>query len=130
MQQWIMNPRIYGPPLGNSHPPSPSTGVSVDEWVGDELPPRRASGSTRIYFVNVNGIRYGARGGEMMFAREYWKETLILLELQRQSWAQKCHVWCIGAIRVSDAILTTPNSLWPAVSGVMDQHTNPAEHFS
>jgi exonuclease III len=28
-------------------------------------PPRRASGSTRVYFVNVNGIRYGARGGEM-----------------------------------------------------------------
>jgi hypothetical protein len=28
-------------------------------------PPQRASGSTRIYFVNANGIRYGARGGDM-----------------------------------------------------------------
>jgi hypothetical protein len=28
-------------------------------------PPQRASGSTRIYFVNANGIWYGARGGEM-----------------------------------------------------------------
>jgi hypothetical protein len=37
----------------------------VDEWVGEELPPQRSSGSTRIYFVNANGIRYGAGGGEM-----------------------------------------------------------------
>jgi hypothetical protein len=34
--------------------------------VGDELPPQRASGSTRIYFFNANGIWYGARGGEMI----------------------------------------------------------------
>jgi hypothetical protein len=33
--------------------------------VGDELPPQRASGSTRIYFINANGIQYGARGGEI-----------------------------------------------------------------
>jgi hypothetical protein len=39
--------------------------VSVDEWVGDEFPPQRASGSTRVYFVNANGIWYGAMGGEM-----------------------------------------------------------------
>jgi hypothetical protein len=39
--------------------------LSQDEWVGDELPPRKASGSTRVYFVNANGIWYGARGGEM-----------------------------------------------------------------
>jgi hypothetical protein len=25
MQQWIMNPRIHGPPLGNSLPPSPES---------------------------------------------------------------------------------------------------------
>jgi hypothetical protein len=37
----------------------------VDEWVGDKLPPQRASSSTRINFVNANGIWYGARGGEM-----------------------------------------------------------------
>jgi hypothetical protein len=37
----------------------------VDEWVGDKLPPERAAGSTRFYFVNVNGIRYGVLGGEM-----------------------------------------------------------------
>jgi hypothetical protein len=37
----------------------------VDEWVIDELPPWRASGSTRVYFVNANGIRFGAKGGEM-----------------------------------------------------------------
>jgi hypothetical protein len=42
-----------------------SAGVSVDKWVGNEFPPRRASGSTRIYFVNANGIGYGTRGGEM-----------------------------------------------------------------
>jgi hypothetical protein len=56
MQPWIMNPRIHCPPLGNSLPPSPSAGVSVDGWMGDELPPRRASGSTRVYFVNANGM--------------------------------------------------------------------------
>jgi hypothetical protein len=60
-----MNSKIHGPYLGNSPPPSSSTGVSVDEWVGEELLPHRASSSTRIYFVNANGIRYGARGGEM-----------------------------------------------------------------
>jgi hypothetical protein len=38
----------------------------VDKWVGDQLPPKRAAGSTRFYFVkNANGIRYGALGGEM-----------------------------------------------------------------
>jgi hypothetical protein len=30
-----------------------------------ELPHQRSSGSTRIYFVKANGIRYGAGGGEM-----------------------------------------------------------------
>jgi hypothetical protein len=60
MQPWIMCPRSHGPPLGISSPPSPSAGVPVDEWVGDELPRQRSSGSTRIYFVNANGIRYGA----------------------------------------------------------------------
>jgi hypothetical protein len=39
MQKWIMCPRTHGPSWGNSPPPSLSTGVSVDEWVGDELPP-------------------------------------------------------------------------------------------
>jgi hypothetical protein len=37
----------------------------VDEWVGDKLPPERVAGFTRFYFVNANGIRYGALGGEM-----------------------------------------------------------------
>jgi hypothetical protein len=65
MQQWIMCPRTHDSPRGNSPPSSPSTGVSVDEWVGDERHPHRESGSTRVYFVNANSIRYGARGGEM-----------------------------------------------------------------
>jgi hypothetical protein len=65
MHPWIMCPRTHDPGLGNSSPLSPSAGVPADEWVGDELPPQRSSGSTRIYFVNANGIRYGAGGGEM-----------------------------------------------------------------
>jgi hypothetical protein len=59
-----MNPRIHGPTQGSSQQPTleqPSQqGSMVDEWVGDKLPPERAAGSTRFYFVNVNGIRYGA----------------------------------------------------------------------
>jgi hypothetical protein len=30
-----------------------------------KFPPHRESGSTRVYFVNANGVRYGAKGGEM-----------------------------------------------------------------
>jgi hypothetical protein len=59
------DPLDVGLSLGNSMPPSLSASVSVDEWVGDELPPQRSSDSTRIYFVNANGIQYGAMGGEM-----------------------------------------------------------------
>jgi hypothetical protein len=59
----------------------------VDEWVGDKLPPERAAGSTRFYFVNANRIRYGALGGEMdeVCSREYLRVTLMSLVLQRQS---------------------------------------------
>jgi hypothetical protein len=63
MHPWIMCPRTHDPGLGISSLPSSSAGVPVDEWVGDELPPLRSSGSTRIYFVNANGIQYGAEGG-------------------------------------------------------------------
>jgi hypothetical protein len=65
MLKWIMCPRTHDPSGGNSPPPSSSTGGFVDEWIGDEIPPHRESGSTREYFVNANGIRYGAKGGEM-----------------------------------------------------------------
>jgi hypothetical protein len=61
-----MCPRTHDPSRGTSPPPSSSTGGLVDEWIGDEIPPHREAGSTRVYFVNANGIRYyGARGGEM-----------------------------------------------------------------
>jgi hypothetical protein len=39
MQKWIMCPRTHDPSRGDSPPSSSSTGVSVDKWVGDELPP-------------------------------------------------------------------------------------------
>jgi exonuclease III len=65
MLKWIMCPRTHDPARGNSPPPSSSTVVSVDKWVGDEFPPHRESGSTRVYFVNANGIWYGTKGGKM-----------------------------------------------------------------
>jgi hypothetical protein len=39
MQKLAMCPRTHGPSGGNSPPRSLSTGMSVDEWVGYELPP-------------------------------------------------------------------------------------------
>jgi hypothetical protein len=65
MPKWIMCPRTHDPSRGNSPPSSSSTGVLVDKWIGDEIPPHRESGSSRVYFVNANGICYRARGGEM-----------------------------------------------------------------
>jgi hypothetical protein len=93
--------------------------------VGDELPPQRASGSTRIYFVNANGIRYGARGGEMNeVCMRVLEGNIDIIGIAETKWTQQCHVWFTHAIRVSEAILTPPNSLWPAAQEVLDQHTN------
>jgi hypothetical protein len=71
VQLWTMNPRIHGPTQGTSSQQPTcldeplQQGSMADEWVGGKLPPKRAAGSTRFFFVNANGIRYGALGGEM-----------------------------------------------------------------
>jgi hypothetical protein len=135
MHPWIMCPRTHDPPSGNSLPPSPSAGVSVDEWVGDELPPRKASGSTRVYFVNANGIRYGARGGKMneVCARVLEGNIDIIgiaetkLDTKMACVVHTCHQSVRGYF---DTSLTPPNSLWPAARGVMAQHTNRAAYFN
>ena len=43
---------------------SPTTSASPDCFIGDEMTPIPQPSTTRIYFVNVNGLSYGATGGE------------------------------------------------------------------
>jgi hypothetical protein len=62
MQQWIINPRIHGPSLGNS-PPSLSAGVSVDEWAGDEFPPPREP-QVPLGFILLMQMEFGMEPGE------------------------------------------------------------------
>jgi hypothetical protein len=100
----------------------------VDEWIGDEIPPHRESGSTRVYFVNANGIRYGAKGGEMneVCARVLEGNIDIIgiaetkLDTKMACVIHTCH----------QSVLTTPNSVWPVARGAMDLHINQAGRFS
>jgi len=38
--------------------------ITEEDTVGDFLPPSKPPNTTRVYFINVNGISYGATGGD------------------------------------------------------------------
>jgi hypothetical protein len=63
MQKWIMCPRTHGLSLGNSPPPSLSTGVSVDEWIGDKLPPPREP-QVQPEYISSMQMAFGTEPGE------------------------------------------------------------------
>jgi hypothetical protein len=46
-------------------PPSPPINLSITDNVGDPLPAHKPSNTTRLYFANVNGLQYGAQGGDL-----------------------------------------------------------------
>jgi hypothetical protein len=45
-------------------PPSPPTNSSITDNIGDPLPAHKPPNTTRVYFANVNGLQYGAQGGD------------------------------------------------------------------
>ena len=40
--------------------------ITNDDGVGDALPSTKCPGTTRLYFTNINGISYGALGGDFI----------------------------------------------------------------
>jgi hypothetical protein len=38
--------------------------MTEEDTVGDLLPPTKPPNTTRVYFINVNGITYGPTGGD------------------------------------------------------------------
>lgn len=43
---------------------TPTDPITACTFLGDTLPPSKPPNTTRVYFINTNGIRFGATGGE------------------------------------------------------------------
>lgn len=54
----------HTPPIPPTPHPSIPSFSNSDDFIGDRMSPHKPPNITRLYFVNVNGLRYGPQGGD------------------------------------------------------------------